>query len=293
MKTTTAVEITPYTAPSAISRKFTFKNEALNHVSEEIAAIGGRLTAESAKLAILLANVDRMGKDKLAEDGFKSAAAYAFETFNIGKAAVSQLCKSARRFYMDEDGNTIKPENAESVATWYSPYTLCYLADFDSEALRIAVEGGELKPDMPQAEVKKWASAHKVEPEEPEIVKTYTVNVLAVLTPSLYAERNEYHNITMDGMLDLDEVRAVLHVLSSDEPEDEPEDGADCMKPLTDSPFKSSVEGWRGRLIVGASGYAIIHYMETPKPKRPRTTEEKEAAERRMLAKLLEKYKNG
>lgn len=281
MSTTTSVEITAYN-PTSVSRHFSFKNAALNSVSEEIAAIGGRLTAESAKLAILLLNVENMGKDKLAEDGFKSTSAYASETFNIGKAAVSQLTKSARRFYVDADGNTIKPDNAESVARWYSPYTLCYLADFAPEDLKTAVEAGELKPDTPQAEVKKWASAHKEEPDEPEIVKTYTVNVISILTPSLAVERNEYYNITMDDMLDLEEVRAILYS----------EQAEMHCKPLTDSPFKSEVDGWKGRLIIGADGYAIIHYMPTPKQKRPKTAADKEAAERAMLAKLMAKYGN-
>ena len=275
MKTTTSVEITAYN-PASVSRHFSFKNPTLNAVSEEIAAIGGRLTAESAKLAVLLVNVDNMGKDKLAEDGFKSVAAYASDTFNIGKAAVSQLTKSARRFYIDADGNTIKPDNAESVARWYSPYTLCYIADFPAETLQKAVEDGELTADMSQADVKAWASGHKETPEKTEIVQTYTVNILSVRADTLAAKRNEYHNVEMDAFAGLDEVSEILG------------DG----DVLTDSPFKSSVDGWKGRLIVGADGYAIIHYMPTPKQKRPKTAEEKEAAERAMLAKLMAKYGN-
>lgn len=156
------------------SESLTFKNAKLN---EATAAINAELTAlqntvfplrdqfESAR-----ADFDRKASDILAnvvkdksykEDGFKSAAEYAMETFGFGRSKAYQLARVGERCKSIPSLKKLTVANADK------------LAGADGLAVKKALESGEIDEHTTQAELEEFAVNHPKFASKPKVVPTF------------------------------------------------------------------------------------------------------------------------
>ena len=156
------------------SESLTFKNAKLN---EATAAINAELTAlqntvfplrdqfEAAraefdrKASDILANVvkDKSYKD----DGFKSAAEYAMETFGFGRSKAYQLARVGERCKAIPDLKKLTVANADK------------LAGADGLAVKKALESGEIDEHTTQSELEEFATNHPKFASKPKVVPTF------------------------------------------------------------------------------------------------------------------------
>lgn len=152
----------------------TFKSAKLN---EATAAINAELTVlhntvfpikeqyEAAK-----ANFDRKASDILAnvvkdksykDDGFKSAAEYAMETFGFGRSKAYQLARVGERCKAIPDLKKLTVANADK------------LAGADGLAVKKALESGEIDEHTTQSELEEFATNHPKFASKPKVVPTF------------------------------------------------------------------------------------------------------------------------
>jgi len=133
---------------------FTFKSAALNEASECIARIAREMSESRVELAKVLGNV--LTTECYKEDGFKSVADYAEETFGIKRALAYQLAKVGNRFYLNES------ETAQAAAALLPFSNLAEIAKMNDEDIAAAIESGDISEDSTQAELRELAKGESL-----------------------------------------------------------------------------------------------------------------------------------
>ena len=146
-----------------IPTEFTFKSAALNDASKRIAAIASDMGNSRKELAKVLGSV--LSTKCYEEDGFKSVADYAEQTFGIKKALAHQLAKVGNRFYLNES------ETAHAVAELLPISNLAEIAKLDDEEIAEAIDNGDITADSTQSELRELAKGAT----EPAIVPQYDI----------------------------------------------------------------------------------------------------------------------
>lgn len=156
------------------SESLSFKNAKLN---EATAAINAELNVlhstvfplkeqyEAAKAEFYRKASDIMGdvvKNKsYKEDGFKSAAEYAMDTFGFGRSVAYALARVGERSKAIPDLKKLSVFNADK------------LGGADGLAVKKALESGEIDEHTTQGELEAFAKAHPRKPEKPKVVPTF------------------------------------------------------------------------------------------------------------------------
>lgn len=156
------------------SNSLAFKNAKLN---EATAAINAELTALQNTVFPLRdqfeaarAEFDRKASDILAnvvkdksykEDGFKSAAEYAMETFGFGRSKAYQLARVGERCKAIPDLKKLTVANADK------------LAGADGLAVKKALESGEIDENTTQSQLEEFAVNHPKFASKPKIVPAF------------------------------------------------------------------------------------------------------------------------
>lgn len=149
---------------------FMFKNEELNKLSEQIASYNGNINASTdahmmtvsnnlCKIAYVMAEIDR--KELYKEDGFKSAAEYAMETFEYKHSQAFNLVRVGKKF------------GAKLLETEYNFTQLVEALPMGAEKFAELDESGEINPEMKATEIREIAKANNAKPRKPAKVKEY------------------------------------------------------------------------------------------------------------------------
>ena len=94
-------------------------------------------------------------KDK--EATYTTWGDFAENVLGVKAATFSRLSSVGKRFYLSTT------ETAEALSDMFPPFTLAELLPMpdDMKRLKEAVDGGELRPDMTQGEVREWVDANR------------------------------------------------------------------------------------------------------------------------------------
>lgn len=145
---------------------FTFKNKKLNEISIRIAKIGDDMGKKNMELAKLLGTVKR--DELFKDDGFKSVAEYADNTFGIQKSLAYQLAKVGERFYLSDNAT------AKTVAAMLPPSNLAELVNMKDEDIQKAIDAKEITPSTTQKTLRSVAAG--VKHSKPKVLEDYTVD---------------------------------------------------------------------------------------------------------------------
>lgn len=169
---------------------FSFKSAALNEASERIAHIARDMSESRVELAKVLGNV--LSTECYKEDGFKSVADYAEQTFGIKRALAYQLAKVGRRFYLNES------ETAQAAAAMLPFSNLAEIAKMDDNDIAAAMESGDISADSTQVELRELAK--RDEPLVGNVMPTYdfytSLNTPAQITNKTIEEVQEAYKAT-------------------------------------------------------------------------------------------------
>lgn len=152
------------------SIQFMFKNEELNKYSAQIAVFNGNINASAeqhminasnnlCQIALIMAEIDN--KELYKEDGFKSAAEYAMETFDYKKSQAFNLVRVGKKY------------GERLLSTPYNFTQLVEALPMGTEKFDELSESGELTPDMKATEIRDVAKEHKVKERKPAKAKEY------------------------------------------------------------------------------------------------------------------------
>lgn len=155
--------------------QFMFKNDELNRLSEQIASYNGNINASAdvhmltvsnnlCKIAYVMAEIDNKALYK--EDGFKSAAEYAMETFDYKHAQAYNLVRVGKKF------------GAKLLETEYNFTQLVEALPMGAEKFAELDESGEINPDMKATEIREIAKANNAKPRKPAKVKEFYFELL-------------------------------------------------------------------------------------------------------------------
>lgn len=155
--------------------QFMFKNEELNKLSEQIASYNCNINASTeshiatvsnnlCKIAYVMAEIDN--KELYKEDGFKSAAEYAMETFEYKKSQAFNLVRVGKKF------------GAKLLETEYNFTQLVEALPMGVEKFTELDESGEINPDMKATEIREIAKANNEKPRKPAKVKEFYFELL-------------------------------------------------------------------------------------------------------------------
>lgn len=154
---------------------FMFKNEELNKLSEQIASYNGNINASTdahmmtvsnnlCKIAYVMAEID--SKELYKEDGFKSAAEYAMETFEYKKSQAFNLVRVGKKF------------GSKLLETEYNFTQLVEALPMGAEKFAELDESGEINPEMKATEIREIAKANNSKPRKPAKVKEFYFELL-------------------------------------------------------------------------------------------------------------------
>lgn len=154
--------------------QFMFKNEELNKLSEQIASYNGNINASAdahlltvsnnlCKIAHIMAEID--SKELYKEDGFKSAAEFAMETFDYKKSQAYNLVRVGKKY-----GDRL-------LSTSYNFTQLVEALPMGTEKFDELNESGEINPDMNVTEIRDLARAN-TKPRKPAKVKEFYFELL-------------------------------------------------------------------------------------------------------------------
>ena len=150
--------------------QFMFKNEELNKYSAQIAVFNGNINASVeahlanvsnnlCQIAYIMAEIDN--KELYKEDGFKSAADYAMETFDYKKSQAFNLVRVGKKY-----GDRL-------LSTPYNFTQLVEALPMGTEKFDELSESGEINPDMKATEIRDIAKENKAKERKPAKVKEY------------------------------------------------------------------------------------------------------------------------
>ena len=180
---------------NAIS-EFHFKNETLNRYSRDISVVMAdaaalyadtreRIAAINTALAPLFGKV--LETKCYADDGFKSVADYAEQTFGIGKASAYALANVGKKFF--NTNSALAKEAREAFTT----AKLAELKNVELPEIAKGMESGEISSETTLADLREWAGKHKKGADAVKVVPKFDVRDKGCSTP--IAE-----NVTKDEM---------------------------------------------------------------------------------------------
>lgn len=157
--------------------KFSFKNAQLNKISVKIAEQTAAMNsvynaakegAESVNKALAPLFGELMASKCYKDDGFKSVADYAEQTFGMSKSMAYMLARVGEAFY-----NT-GSEDAKLARETLSTSKLAELTSVDKKDVGAAIKSGELSAEAPLALCRDFATAHK-KPGKEKVLPTFNV----------------------------------------------------------------------------------------------------------------------
>lgn len=155
--------------------KFSFKNAKLNELSGKIAAQTDAMNklyndtkqrAEAINSALAPIFGELLVSKCYTDDGFKSVADYAEQTFGIGKSMAYMLARVGKEFYNEGAELTAKARNALTVSK------LGELTGVDRIAIAKAIDEGKLSKDSSLQDCREFAAAHR-KPGKEKVVPTF------------------------------------------------------------------------------------------------------------------------
>lgn len=161
--------------------KFNFKNAKLNEISAKIAIETTNMNsvynaakegAEAVNKALAPLFGELLTTKCFKDDGFKSVAEYAEQTFGMSKSMAYMLARVGEQFFNTNDDYTRKARETLSISK------LNELTGVDRVAIAKAIDEGELAPDTPLVACRKFAAAHK-KPGKEKVLPTFTVSEMA------------------------------------------------------------------------------------------------------------------
>lgn len=167
---------------------FMFKNEELNKLSEQIASYNGNINASTdahmmtvsnnlCKIAYVMAEID--SKELYKEDGFKSAAEYAMETFEYKKSQAFNLVRVGKKF------------GTKLLETEYNFTQLVEALPMGAEKFAELDESGEITPDMKATEIREIAKVNNEKPRKPAKVKEFYFELLGGNGDNIFGPMSE------------------------------------------------------------------------------------------------------
>lgn len=157
--------------------QFSFKNQKLNDISAQIATqtssmnalyTEARDRAEAINKALAPLFGELLVSKCYTDDGFKSVADYAEQTFGMGKSMAYMLARVGKEYYKEG------AESTELARNTLSTSKLAELTGVDRIAVANAIESGELTSDTPLAAVREFAATHR-KPGKEKVLPTYDV----------------------------------------------------------------------------------------------------------------------
>lgn len=163
--------------------KFSFKSAKLNEISAKIAEQSAAMDsvynaakegAEAVNKALAPLFGELMASKCYKDDGFKSVADYAAQTFGMSKAMAYMLARVGEAFY-----NT-GSEDAKKARETLSTSKLAELTSVDKKEIGKALDSGELTQDTPLVACRDFATAHK-KPGKEKVVQTYNLYAMCYM----------------------------------------------------------------------------------------------------------------
>ena len=160
--------------------KFTFKNAKLNEISEKIAEQSAAMNtvynaakegAEAVNKALAPLFGELLTTKCFKDDGFKSVADYAEQTFGMSKSMAYMLARVGEQFYNTDNDYTRKARETLSTSK------LAELTGTDRVAIAKAIDDGELASDTPLTACRDFATPH-TKPGKEKVVPTYSLYLL-------------------------------------------------------------------------------------------------------------------
>lgn len=197
--------------------KFTFKNAKLNELSAKIAEQTANMNsvynaakegAETVNKALAPLFGELLSSKCYVDDGFKSVADYAEQTFGMGKSMAYMLARVGKEYH--NEGGELTAKAVETLST----SKLAELTGVDRVAVAKAVESGELTADSSLAECREFASKHK-KPGKERVVPTFTLRT----HPQSVLEAPIAENVIKEDMYEA----AAAHVIAEGGAESEAE----------------------------------------------------------------------
>ena len=157
--------------------KFTFKNAKLNEISAKIAAEAVNMNsvynaakegAEAVNRALAPLFGELLTSKCYVDDGFKSVADYAEQTFGMGKSMAYMLARVGKEYH--NEGGELTAKAVDTLST----SKLAELTGVDRVAVAKAIESGELTADSSLADCRDFAARHK-KPGKEKIVPTFDI----------------------------------------------------------------------------------------------------------------------
>ena len=157
--------------------KFTFKNAKLNELSSKIAEQSAAMNAlyteakdraEAINKALAPIFGELLKSKCYKDDGFKSVADFAEQTFGMGKSMAYMLARVGEQFYNDDN------EYTKTARETLSTSKLAEFAGVDRVAIAKAIDDGKLTKDTSLADCREFAASHK-KPSKERVLPTFTV----------------------------------------------------------------------------------------------------------------------
>lgn len=158
--------------------KFSFKNAKLNELSIKIAEQTANMNsvynaakegAEAVNKALAPIFGELLTSKCYTEDGFKSVADYAEQTFGMGKSMAYMLARVGKEYH--NEGGELTAKAVETLST----AKLAELTGVDRVAVSKAIESGELTAESSLADCREFAARHK-KPGKERVVPTFTLS---------------------------------------------------------------------------------------------------------------------
>ena len=160
--------------------KFNFKNAKLNEISAKIAEQSAAMNsvynaakegAETVNKALAPLFGELLTTKCFKDDGFKSVADYAEQTFGMSKSMAYMLARVGEQFYNTDNDYTRKARETLSTSK------LAELTGTDRVVIAKAIDDGELASDTSLATCRDFATSHK-KPGKEKVVQTYDLYTL-------------------------------------------------------------------------------------------------------------------
>lgn len=168
--------------------KFNFKNAKLNEISAKIAVEAANMNsvynaakegAEAVNKALAPLFGELLTTKCFKDDGFKSVAEYAEQTFGMSKSMAYMLARVGEQFFNTDNDYTRKARETLSTSK------LNELTGTDRVAIAKAIDEGKLTSDTSLASCREFATAHK-KPGKEKVVPTF--NVFNMVDKSIFVE---------------------------------------------------------------------------------------------------------
>lgn len=157
--------------------KYNFKNAKLNEISGKIAKQSANMNAlyseakdraEAINKALAPLFGELLTSKCYKDDGFKSVADYAEQTFNMSKSMAYMLARVGKEYH--NEGGELTAKAVETLST----SKLNELTGVDRAAVAKAIENHELTAESSLADCREFAAKHK-KPGKEKVVPTFTV----------------------------------------------------------------------------------------------------------------------